>query len=361
MTPQEHPTWLTALLADTRPPPKLFAWSPANIQPKLDEGIDMGSSNSDEEYDNDACVNPSPDSDQRIYIIGPGNIGRLFGPNVAQVRAAANRILGLRDSQVKDGPEATGPPFISHGDGMKIELDNIHFKYPTRDVPVFQGLSLTIEKGQFAALVGASGSGKSSIVSLLERFYDPNHGRILCNGQDIAANNVYTYRRHLSLVAQESSLFQGTLRENILLGVEDTVDDATIHRVCKEASIHEFIMSLPEGYQTQVGSRGVTLSGGQRQRVAIARALMRNPDILLLDEATSSLDSESEKLVQEAFERAGKGRTMVVVAHRLATVQNADVIFVLGEGKLIEKGSHRELLATRGVYWQMCQSQALDK
>ncbi|KAG5756898.1 hypothetical protein H9Q70_000541 [Fusarium xylarioides] len=284
-----------------------------------------------------------------------------FGPNVAQVRAAANRILGLRDSQVKDGPEATGPPFISHGDGMKIELDNIHFKYPTRDVPVFQGLSLTIEKGQFAALVGASGSGKSSIVSLLERFYDPNHGRILCNGQDIAANNVYTYRRHLSLVAQESSLFQGTLRENILLGVEDTVDDATIHRVCKEASIHEFIMSLLEGYQTQVGSRGVTLSGGQRQRVAIARALMRNPDILLLDEATSSLDSESEKLVQEAFERAGKGRTMVVVAHRLATVQNADVIFVLGEGKLIEKGSHRELLATRGVYWQMCQSQALDK
>ncbi|KAF5627283.1 multidrug resistance [Fusarium tjaetaba] len=284
-----------------------------------------------------------------------------FGPNVAQVRAAANRILGLRDSQVKDGPEATGAHFISHGDGMKIELDNIHFKYPTRDVPVFKGLSLTIEKGQFAALVGASGSGKSSIVSLLERFYDPDHGRILCNGQDIAANNVYTYRRHLSLVAQESSLFQGTLRENILLGVEDTVDDATVHRVCQEASIHEFIMSLPEGYQTQVGSRGVTLSGGQRQRVAIARALMRNPDILLLDEATSSLDSESEKLVQEAFERAGKGRTMVVVAHRLATVQNADVIFVLGEGKLIEKGSHRELLAARGVYWQMCQSQALDK
>ncbi|KAF4947794.1 hypothetical protein FGADI_10127 [Fusarium gaditjirri] len=289
-----------------------------------------------------------------------------FGPNVAQVRAAANRILGLRDSQVKDGPEATGAQFISHGDGMKIELDNIHFKYPTRDVPVFQGLSLTIEKGQFAALVGASGSGKSSIVSLLERFYDPDHGRILCNGQDIAANNVYTYRRRLSLVAQESSLFQanfltGTLRENILLGVEDTIDDATVHRVCQEASIHEFIMSLPEGYQTQVGSRGVTLSGGQRQRIAIARALMRNPDILLLDEATSSLDSESEKLVQEAFERAGKGRTMVVVSHRLATVQNADVIFVLGEGKLIEKGSHRELLAARGVYWQMCQSQALDK
>ncbi|KAF4341222.1 multidrug resistance [Fusarium beomiforme] len=284
-----------------------------------------------------------------------------FGPNVAQVRAAANRILGLRDSQVKDGPEAIGEKFVSHGDGMKIELDDLYFKYPTRDVPVFQGLSLTIEKGQFAALVGASGSGKSSIVSLLERFYDPDHGRILCNGQDIAVHDVYTYRRHLSLVAQESSLFQGTLRENILLGVSDTVDDVALHRVCQEASIHEFIMSLPEGYETQVGSRGVTLSGGQRQRVAIARALMRNPDILLLDEATSSLDSESEKLVQEAFERAGKGRTMVVVAHRLATVQNVDVIFVLGEGRLLERGNHRELLAQHGVYWQMCQSQALDK
>lgn len=146
----------------------------------------------------------------------------------------------------------------------------------------------------------------------------------------------------------------GTLRENILLGVdESTVTDEKLHRVCREASIHDFIASLPDGYNTHIGSRGVTLSGGQRQRVAIARALMRNPDILLLDEATSSLDSESEKLVQAAFERAGKGRTMVAVAHRLATVQNADVIFVLGDGKLLEKGSHRDLLAKRGVYWQM--------
>ncbi|KJZ74359.1 hypothetical protein HIM_06169 [Hirsutella minnesotensis 3608] len=250
-----------------------------------------------------------------------------FGPNVAQVSAAANRILNLRDSKVKDDPYVTGELFKSDGGGMKIELDNIHFKYPTRDVPIFKGLSLTIEKGQF---------------------YDLDHGRILCNGQDISANNVYAYRRHLSLVAQESSLFQGTLRENILLGVdESTVIDETLHQVCREASIHDFIVSLPEGYDTHIGSRGVTLSGGQRQRVAIARALMRNPDILLLDEATSSLDSESEKSVQAAFERAGKGRTMVAVAHRLATVQNADVIFVLGDGKLLEKGNHNDLLAER--------------
>ncbi|KAF5022199.1 hypothetical protein F66182_5786 [Fusarium sp. NRRL 66182] len=318
-----------------------------------------------------------------ISILNAGETtGRAlsFGPNIAQVSAAANRILSLRSSQVKDDPGVSGELFKSDGGGMKIELDNIRFKYPTRDVPVFSGLSLTVEKGQFAALVGASGCGKSSIISLLERqanhiprlclvstnawhrFYDLDGGRILCNGQDIVANNVYAYRRHLSLVAQESSLFQGTLRENILLGVdESTVTEERLHQVCREASIHDFIASLPEGYNTSIGSRGVTLSGGQRQRIAIARALMRNPDILLLDEATSSLDSESEKLVQAAFERAGKGRTMLAVAHRLATVQNADVIFVLGEGKLLEKGNHRDLLAKRGVYWQMCRSQALDK
>jgi ABC-type multidrug transport system fused ATPase/permease subunit len=146
----------------------------------------------------------------------------------------------------------------------------------------------------------------------------------------------------------------GTLRDNIILGVDETtVTDEQIHQACRDASIHEFITSLPEGYNTNIGSRGVSLSGGQKQRVAIARALIRNPNILLLDEATSSLDSESEKLVQAAFERAGKGRTMVVVAHRLATVQNADVIFVLGEGKLLEQGSHMELLKKKGVYWNM--------
>ena len=147
---------------------------------------------------------------------------------------------------------------------------------------------------------------------------------------------------------------KGTLRENILLGVdESTVTDEMIYEVCRQASIHDFIVSLPEGYNTDIGSRGVSLSGGQRQRVSIARALIRNPDVLLLDEATSALDSESENQVQAAFERAGKGRTMVAVAHRLATVQNADVIFVLGDGKLLEKGNHQELLAKRSVYWQM--------
>lgn len=279
--------------------------------------------------------------------------GLSFGPNAAQASEASNRILNMRESRNTD--TVAGDEGIPDTDGgVKIELQDIHFKYPTRNVPVFKGLNITIEKGQFAALVGASGCGKTSIISLLERFYDPSQGRILVNGKDVRDVNVYTYRNYLSLVAQEPTLFQGTLRENILLGVDpETITDEQLHTACRDASIHDFIVSLPDGYNTDVGSKGVSLSGGQKQRVAIARALIRNPRVLLLDEATSSLDSESEKLVQAAFERAGKGRTMVVVAHRLATVQNADVIFVLGEGKLLEKGSHAELLKAKGVYWNM--------
>ncbi|KAL7927748.1 multidrug resistance-type transporter protein [Trichoderma austrokoningii] len=284
-----------------------------------------------------------------------------FGPNAAQVTEASNRILNTRETMFQD-KSSGGKELPDVEGGVKIELKDVHFKYPTRDMPVFRGLNLTIEKGQFAALVGSSGCGKTSIISLLERFYDLDKGHILCNGQDIADVNVFDYRKHLSLVAQEPTLFQGTLRDNIILGVDDaTVTDEQIHQACRDASIHDFIVSLPEGYNTNIGSRGVSLSGGQKQRVAIARALIRNPNILLLDEATSSLDSESEKLVQAAFERASKGRTMVVVAHRLATVQNADVIFVLGEGQLLEQGSHVELLKKKGVYWNMCQSQALDR
>ncbi|GJC92408.1 ABC transporter transmembrane region [Colletotrichum higginsianum] len=287
--------------------------------------------------------------------------GLSFGPNAAQVTGASNRILNMRKSRNQDLIPATEKIPDADG-GVQIELRDIHFKYPTRDVSVFKGLSLTVEKGQFAALVGASGCGKTSIVSLMERFYDVQKGAILCNGKNINDVNVYEYRKQLSLVAQEPTLFQGTIRENILLGVDDkAVTDEQLHQVCRDASIHDFIISLPEGYSTDIGSKGVSLSGGQKQRVAIARALIRNPNILLLDEATSSLDSESEKLVQAAFEKAGKGRTMLVVAHRLATVQNADVIFVLGEGKLLEKGSHSELLKKKGVYWHMCHSQALDR
>lgn len=213
---------------------------------------------------------------------------------------------------------------------------------------------MQIEKGQFAALVGPSGCGKTSVVSLLERFYDVQKGKILCNGANIAEIDEKEYRRAISLVAQEPTLYQGTIRENILLGVAEETTQEALYEACCEAEIHDFIMSLPDGYNTDVGTKGINLSGGQKQRVAIARALIRDPRILLLDEATSSLDSESEKLVQKAFEKAGrKGRTMVVVAHRLATIQNADVIFVMGNGKVLEKGDHQTLLRERSIYYQM--------
>lgn len=162
------------------------------------------------------------------------------------------------------------------------------------------------------------------------------------------------YRNSISLVAQEASLFEGSIRENILLGVdEDETSDEILHQACRDAEIHDFISSLPEGYNTAVGAKGVALSGGQKQRMAIARALIRNPRLLLLDEATSNLDSETEKSVQAVFERTGKGRTMVVVAHRLATVQNADVIFVVSDGCVVERGNHTSLLRKRGMYYQM--------
>jgi len=185
------------------------------------------------------------------------------------------------------------------------------------------------------------------------RFYDIQKGKILCNGTNIADMDLDKYRKSISLVAQEPTMFQGTIKQNVLLGVSESTPDELLHQACRDAEIHEFIMSLPDGYNTDVGSKGVMLSGGQKQRLSVARALIRNPKILLLDEATSSLDSESEKLVQAAFERAASGRTMLVVAHRLATVQNADVIFVLGEGKVLETGNHEELLRQRGVYYSM--------
>ncbi|TGO79257.1 hypothetical protein BELL_0038g00020 [Botrytis elliptica] len=299
-----------------------------------------------------------------VYIAiinGAESAGSLlsFGPNMAQASAAANRILSFRLPAKVTGNLASHVQNTEGG--VKIELKDVWFKYPTRDVPIFTGLNITIKKGQFAALVGPSGCGKTSIVSLLERFYDVQKGKILCNDTDISELDVREYRKMISLVAQEPTLFEGTIKENIYLGVDESTPEETLHKVCRDAEIHDFIMSLPDGYNTNVGTKGVALSGGQKQRISIARALIRNPKILLLDEATSSLDSESEKLVQAAFERAATGRTMVVVAHRLATVQNADVIFVLGEGRVLEVGDHAALLRKKGVYYQMCQSQALDR
>ncbi|EKD13596.1 ABC transporter [Drepanopeziza brunnea f. sp. 'multigermtubi' MB_m1] len=284
-----------------------------------------------------------------------------FNYHIAQASAAANRICGMRPGMIFK-PKGKTLEFAIRSEkdgasevrGVKLELRDVWFRYPTRDVPVLQGLDMTIEAGQFAAIVGPSGSGKTSIISLLERFYEPDRGSILLRNTDITKLSLSSYRAAFSLVAQEASLFSGSIRSNVLLGVDpQRTPDEALHRACQQADIHDFITSLPDGYATEVGTRGIALSGGQKQRLAIARALIRDPRVLLLDEATSNLDSVTEREVQGVLERTGRGRTMVVVAHRLATVQNADVIFVVEGGKVVEKGNHAQLLKRRGVYWQM--------
>ncbi|RAL01225.1 ABC transporter ATP-binding protein [Aspergillus ibericus CBS 121593] len=297
-----------------------------------------------------------------------------FGPNIAQAKASANRILRERDASdvIRRDPEAEKLPTNDRRFTADVEFQGVSFQYPARATPTFDGLDLTIPSGSFVAFVGASGCGKSTIISLLERFYDPTGGLILFGGRDIRSIELASYRRALSLVAQEPQLFGGTIRDNLLLGLEatDEVIPEAMEQACKDAEIHEFIMSLPSGYSTELGVNAQSaLSGGQKQRLCIARALLRKPRLLLLDEATSSLDSHSEKVVQQAMERlaAKRDMTIIAVAHRLATIQNADVIFVFGEGsdgrgsQILEKGNHNDLLRTKGVYWQMCEAQALDQ
>jgi ABC-type multidrug transport system fused ATPase/permease subunit len=288
-----------------------------------------------------------------------------FGPNMAQATAAANRIMNLRPNSALTSKSIGQKQFagLSAESGASVEFSDISFRYPSHDTPLFTELNVSIQSGQFVAFVGPSGCGKTTVISLLERFYHPFHGTILLNGQDIGSIEPSSYRRALSLVAQEPRLFEGTIRDNITLGLDrsDCTEEEMI-QACKDAEIHDFITSLPEGYSTELGIMAQTsLSGGQRQRLCIARALLRKPSLLLLDEATSSLDSQSEKVVQAALERlAGKrSMTIVAVAHRLATIQKADVIFVFGENqaghgsRIVEQGTHQELLRAKGTYWQM--------
>lgn len=297
-----------------------------------------------------------------------------FAPNIAQATAAANRILSLRtEVQTRINREVGGKALeVSEvKTGASIEFKDVAFKYPTRDSPIYQNLNISVSSGQFVAFVGPSGCGKTTVISLLERFYAPTSGTIRFNGQNTDDIEVVSYRQALSLVSQEPRLFDGTIRENLVLGLgKGDITEEQITNACKDASIHDFIISLPDGYDTSLGTSTQTaLSGGQKQRLCLARALLRNPQLLLLDEATSSLDSQSEKLVQAAIERlvGQRSMTVIAVAHRLATIQKADVIFVFGESevgrgsRILEHGTHSELLRRRGAYWQMCQEQALDR
>ncbi|XP_071910581.1 ABC transporter B family member 1-like [Coffea arabica] len=241
----------------------------------------------------------------------------------------------------------------------QVELKNVDFCYPSRpDVQILNGFSLTVPAGKTIALVGSSGSGKSTVVSLIERFYDPNSGQVLLDGHDIKTLKLRWLRQQIGLVSQEPALFATSIKENILLGRPEA-SVVEIEEAARVANAHSFVVKLPDGYDTQVGERGLQLSGGQKQRIAIARAMLKNPAILLLDEATSALDSESEKLVQEALDRFMIGRTTLVIAHRLSTIRKADLVVVLQQGSVSEIGTHDELISKgeNGVYAKLIRMQ----
>uniref|UniRef100_A0A667G407 ATP binding cassette subfamily B member 4 n=1 Tax=Lynx canadensis TaxID=61383 RepID=A0A667G407_LYNCA len=282
-----------------------------------------------------------------------------FAPDYAKSKLSAAHLFMLLerqpliDSYSKEGLR----PDKLEGN---VTFNKVLFNYPTRpDTPVLRGLSLEVKKGQTLALVGSSGCGKSTVVQLLERFYDPMAGTVLLDGQEAKKLNIQWLRAHLGIVSQEPVLFDCSIAENIAYGDNSrVVSQDEIVNAAKAANIHPFIETLPRKYETRVGDKGTQLSGGQKQRIAIARALIRQPQILLLDEATSALDTESEKFVQEALDKAREGRTCIVIAHRLSTIQNADLIVVFQNGKVKEHGTHQQLLAQKGIYFSMVSVQA---
>ena len=273
------------------------------------------------------------------------NLSGAFS-NIQRGLVAGARVLAVIDTPptIQDRPDARVLPEFHD----QVELRNVSFQYG--DVPVLFDLNLTVKKGQTVALVGPSGGGKSTIADLLPRFYDPSSGQVLIDGQDVRDCTLYSVRAQMGIVTQESILFNDTIYNNIKFNTEAT--EAEVIAAAKTANAHDFIMASPEGYQTMIGDRGGRLSGGQRQRLSIARAILRNPPILILDEATSALDTESEKLVQEALTRLMASRTSLVIAHRLSTVRHADEIIVLQHGRIVERGTHDDLLLREGGLYQ---------
>ncbi len=299
----------------------------------------------------------------RIYV------GMLYGPIIALVTisdvinwasAAMERIFETLDT-VPSVQEAKEPIRLRKIEG-RVEMRHLYFSYEPTE-PVLRDINLVAEPGQVIALVGPSGGGKTTMVHLIPRFYDPTSGQILIDGQDLRDVSLRSLRQQIGMVMQESFLFSGTLRDNIKYSRPGASEEEVVQAAIA-ANAHDFIMDFPDGYETRVGERGARLSGGQRQRITIARAILRNPRILILDEATSDLDSEAEALIQEALEYLMQNRTTFIIAHRLSTVINADKILVVDEGEIVEEGVHAELATAGGVYERLCTvqfKQAQDK
>ncbi|KAK0581419.1 hypothetical protein LWI29_013583 [Acer saccharum] len=274
-----------------------------------------------------------------------------IAPDSSKAKLAAASIFAIIDRKSKIDPSDESGMTLDNIKG-EIELQHVSFKYPLRpDIQIFQDLSLSIHAGKTVALVGESGSGKSTVISLLQRFYSPDSGRITLDGVEIQNLQLKWFRQQMGLVSQEPMLFNDTIRANIAYGKEGNATEAEILAASELANAHQFISSLQQGYDTMVGERGIQLSGGQKQRVAIARAIVKSPKILLLDEATSALDAESERVVQDALDRVMKNRTTIVVAHRLSTIKNADVIAVVKNGVIVEKGKHENLINIEGGFY----------
>ncbi|MDQ6975862.1 MAG: lipid A export permease/ATP-binding protein MsbA [Mariprofundaceae bacterium] len=276
-------------------------------------------------------------------------VKRLSGANnqIQQGLAAAERVFAVLDEPIAIMDDAKAHHLSAFKDGISFE--HVCLRYPGMNRTVLNNINFNVAAGEVVALVGRSGAGKSSLVNLIPRFLDASEGKVRVDGHDVRMLSQASLRQHMALVTQDIILFNDTVANNIAYG-QKNVSEEHVHAIAKAANAHEFIMQLPEGYDTRVGERGVILSGGQRQRLSLARALLKDAPILILDEATSSLDTESERLVQQAIERLMKGRTVIVIAHRLSTIRHAHRIVVLDQGEICEHGSHKQLLAKGGLY-----------
>ncbi|WP_019412716.1 ABC transporter ATP-binding protein [Paenisporosarcina sp. TG20] len=293
-------------------------------------------------------------------------IERLYNPlrrlvnsstTLTQAFASMDRVFELMDEKydVEDATNAKNMPVIKG----KLQFDNVSFKYEEENNLVLDKMNFTVEPGQTVAFVGMSGGGKSTIISMIPRFYDATSGAVKIDDIDIRDVTIESLREQIGIVLQDNILFSDSVKENILMGRPDATDEE-VFEAAKAANAYDFIISLPEGFDTKVGERGVKLSGGQKQRVAIARVFLKNPPVLVLDEATSALDLESESLIQDSLERLAHNRTTIIVAHRLSTITHANQIFVIDHGTLKEQGTHEELINLKGIYYNLFQVQQLD-